>query len=225
MAKKHLYILLFLALFFLGPMVLQAQVGLDVSPIGLLLKLPVFLVLGFLSLWFIQKKTDLQFLDSLWPSKSNWLLVISQSFMLLAVLYLLKSLGDVTYARWLPSTSTEPELITSLEYILSRPALALILIGPFVWLNVLFIEGSRACFHRYLSAVSTSKWTAVLSIIIVPLILSVLQIDDSPVRFISLFITNLALSVGLLVLKDLKPLIIASILFQSIDLIALWVYR
>lgn len=225
MAKKPLYISLFILLFFLGPWVFQAYVGLDVTPTGLLLKLPAFLVLGLLSLSFIQKKANFRFLDSLQPGGSNWLLIISQSFLLLAVLYLLKSVGDVTYARWWPSTRSDPELITSLETILSRPVLALVLVGPFIWLNVLFIEGSRACFHRYLSVVSGTKWAVLFSLILVPLVLSVLQIDDSPARFISLFITNLVLSISFLVLKDLKPLVIASVLFQSIDLIALWVYR
>jgi len=224
MARKHLFILLFLVLFFVAPLLFQIKYGLDVSPIGLLLKLPILLLLGLISLWLIQKRTGTQFLSSLQFKKSDWLQVISRSFLLLSILYLLKSIGNVTYGRLFSPVDAQTEVQESLQYIISKPLLAIILTGPFVWLNTLFVESSRAYFHTYLASFSNSKWLSILSALLIALVLSSMQIENAPSQGLSLFVTNLTLSAGFMLLKDLKPLVITSIIYQSVDLIAFWVY-
>ena len=224
MAKKHTYILLFLMVFYIAPFLFQFNFGLDVSPLGLLLKLPVFLTLGLITLWFLQKKTELKFLSAVELKDANWLRIIAYSFLLLSILYLLQSLGNISYAKLIASSSNQSESIDSLGYIISKPYLALILVGPFVWLNVLFVEISRAYFHTYLNSISGSKWLGILSVFMVPLVLSSMQIGNSPSQFIGIFITNMTLSLGFILLKDLKPMVIASIIYQSVDLISFWIY-
>lgn len=224
MAKKHFYIVLFLLLFFATPFLYQMYFGIDVSPLGLLLKLPTFLSFGLIGLWLIQKNTSLKFLRTFQTKNTNWLQTITYSFLLLAILYLLQSLGNVTYARFFPGSSNQSEVFNSLSYIISKPLLAIILVGPFVWLNVLFIESCRSYFHSYLSSLSSSKWLSILSIFLIPLILSSPQVGNAPSQFVGLFITNLTLSLCFTRLKDIKPLVIASIIYQFIDLLSFWVY-
>jgi hypothetical protein len=224
MANKHIHILFFLTIYYAAPVFFQIYFGLDVSPLGLLLKLPAFLFVGLMCLWIIHNKTKIKFLNTFQIKKTNWLKVISYSFLILAILYFLKSLGNVTYVRQFPNSPIQSEIINSLSYIVSKPLLALILVGPFVWLNVLFIESSRAYLHTYLNSISKNKTLILLSIIIIPLLLSSMKIDDSPSQFINLFVTNLTLSIAFILLNDMKPIVLASIMYQSIDLIALWIY-
>ncbi|MER3318048.1 MAG: hypothetical protein RIB79_07130 [Allomuricauda sp.] len=224
MRSKHIYISLFAMVFFAAPLAWQYLFGLDVSPIGLLLKLPIFLIVALVFLWLIDKHTKADLFSMTFESQEPWLKTIATAFLLLAILYLLKSIGNMTYLKWLDQTESNPEIIGTLSYIVSKPVLGSLLIGPFVWLNVLFIEGSRAYFHSHLESQQSKKWMLVVSLFIIPFVLSSTQLNSSYPQFIGTFISNLVLSIAFIRLHDLKPLVISSILYQSIDLIAFWIY-
>jgi len=183
----------------------------------------ICLVLGliyFLNKYLLQN-TLLVFVQR----KENFIIYLIIGLLLVSIIYVINSLGVVTYRNWIHSDYDNSVVENTLKEILSNKIYAFFLLGPIVWLSEVFGVISRVFLLNNLWELQKSKLWCWISIIFIALLFSLLQIDKGFPDMINSFLIVLASNIFYLKFRNVVPLIIAPILYTTIDLIAFWVYN
>ncbi len=183
----------------------------------------ISLVLGIIYLLnkYLLKNTLLVFVQR----KEKFIIYLILSLLLVSVIYVINSIGIITYRSWIPSNHDNSIFENSIREILSNKFHAFILLGPFVWFNEIFGVISRVFILNNLWELKKSNMWSWLSMVFVALIFALLQIDKGLPDIINGFLIVLVSNIFYFKFRNSIPLIIAPILYTTIDLIAFWVYN
>ncbi len=181
-------------------------------------------IIGITAIILINK----YFLKNKWEvfasPKGKLIIDISLAFLILSTHYFINSLGKITYFKWIPTDIDRSVIINLLTEIFSNNLYAFIMIGPFNWLNELFAVISIAFILNNLWEINTKKYWIWTSILIAALIFALLQIDQGIPSMINTFIIISISNYIYFRYRRIYPLLIAAIIYQTIDLISFWIY-
>ena len=156
--------------------------------------------------------------------KRKFIYDITLSFLLLGAFYFINSLSRITYGVWIEQHIDRTAMMELLNTIFSNFINGVIIIGPFTWSNEAFAVLSLAFILNNLWAVSSNKNWNWFSIIFAALLFSLLQINNGYSAVIDSFLLISFSNFIYFHYRSILPLFIAATLFQTIDLIAYWVY-
>ncbi len=172
--------------------------------------------------------TNKYFLKNKWSvfvsPKSKIIIDISLGFLLLCFSYFIISLGNITYFRWIPIEVDNSAIINLFKEIFSNNLYAIIMVGPFIWLNEIFAILSLAFILNNLWQISYKKHWIWISIFAVAMLFTLLQIDKGIPSMINTFLIISFSNFIYYKYRSIYPLLIAGIIYQSIDLIRFWIY-
>jgi|LGOV01.1.fsa_nt_gb membrane protease YdiL (CAAX protease family) len=181
-------------------------------------------IIGITAIVLINK----YFLKNKWEvfasSKGNTIIDISLAFLILSIHYFINSLGRITYFKWIPTDIDRSAIINLLSDIFSNNLYGFIMAGPFNWLNELFAVLSIAFILNNLWEINNKKYWIWTSIIIASLLFTLLQIDQGIPSMINTFIFIGISNYIYFRYRRIYPLLIAAIIYQTIDLISFWIY-
>ncbi len=187
---------------------------------NLLLILLVLAIIYLLNKYYLKKT-----LSTFTQRKEKVIVYLSLGLLLLSIVYVIDSLGIITYRKWILNSHDNSTIENSLKDILSNKFYAFVLLGPFVWLNEAFGVISRVFILNNLWKLSNSRSWNWVAIITVSFLFVLLQIDKGLSDIINLFLIVLVSNIFYLKFRNIVPLIIAPVLYTTIDLIAFWVYN
>lgn len=150
---------------------------------------------------------------------------IALALLLLGAFYFVQSLERITYGVWFPYETDRTAIIELLNSIFSNVSYSIIIVGPFNWLNEGFAVLSIAFILNNLWLLFPDKKLKLLSLIFAAVIFSLLQINNGIAAIMSSFILITISNFVYYKYRCIFPLLIASILMQTIDLISFWVYN
>lgn len=150
---------------------------------------------------------------------------IALALLLLGAFYFVQSLERITYGVWFPYETDRTAIIELLNSIFSNVTYSIIIVGPFNWLNEGFAVLSIAFILNNLWLLFPDKKLKLLSLIFAAVIFSLLQINNGIAAIMSSFILISISNFVYYKYRCIFPLLIASILMQTIDLISFWVYN
>lgn len=166
--------------------------------------------------------------------KNNWsvfvipkgkiIIDISLSLLLLSFTYFIISLGNITYFKWIPTEVDNSAIINLLKEIFSNNLYALIMVGPFNWLNEIFAILSITFILNNLWQINNKRHWIWFSIFAAALLFTFLQIDKGIPSMINTFLIISFSNFIYYRYRSIYPLLIAGIIYQSIDLIRFWIY-
>ena len=185
----------------------------------------VLIVLVLIIIYLLNKYLLKERLSVFIQRKEKFIVYLSLGLLLISVVYVIDSLGVITYRSWFQSNYDNSNIENTLKDILNNKFSAFILLGPFVWLNEAFGVISRAFILNNLWKINNSVLGQWLTIIAVSLLFALLQIDKALPDMINAFLIVLASNIFYLKFRNVIPLIIAPVLYTTIDLIAFWVYN
>ncbi|MFC2106906.1 hypothetical protein ACFLRY_01085 [Bacteroidota bacterium] len=163
---------------------------------------------------------------SVFASKNGKAIIdIALSFLILAIMYLILSLADISYNRWIEVQIDRTAIESLLKEVFSNKLYALIFIGPFNWLNEGFLVLSLAFILNNLWQLSKQKLWIYLSIFLTSVMYAMLNINQGIPSMITFLIILLISSFVYYKYRRIYPLLIARILFQTISFITYWVYN
>lgn len=145
-------------------------------------------------------------------------------FLLLGTFYFIQSVEKVTYANWFSYEVDRSAIIQLLDDVFSKFLYGIMIIGPFTWFEALFSVLSVVFVLNCLWAVNNNKHWPWIPIFLTALIVALLQINNGPSAIISSFLIISFSNIIYYKYRSVIPLLIATILFQSIDLITYWIY-
>ena len=178
---------------------------------------------GILWLMIINKYILKNSIKDLSPGSGTLLLDISVGFLLLISVYLLDTAGRLSYYQWITETTPDRTvLIQSLKTIAANPYYSIVWLGPVTVLGQLFLELSRTIFLKNFWDSINYPFYNWLVILFFAILLSLLQIDRGWTGMISGFIIALLFNITYYKYRRLLPLILASILFQYLSMLGLW---
>ena len=156
--------------------------------------------------------------------KGRVIIDISLGFLLLSFMYFINSLGNITYFKWIPTDVDRSIMINLLKEIFSNKLYAMIMVGPFNWLNEIFAVLSIVFILNNLWQISNKKHWIWISIIGTAMLFTLLQIDQGIPSMINTFLIISFSTFIYYKYRSIYPLLIAGILYQTIDLIRFWIY-
>ena len=181
-------------------------------------------IIGITAIVLINK----YFLKNKWEvfasPKGNTIIDISLAFLILSIHYFINSLGRITYFKWIPTDIDRSAIINLLSDIFSNNLYGFIMVGPFNWLNELFAVLSIAFILNNLWEIKNKKYWIWTSIIITSLLFAFIQINQGIPSMINTFILIGISNYIYFRYRRIYPLLIAAIIYQTIDLINFWVY-
>jgi hypothetical protein len=196
----------------------------DLSIDGLFGGSMLYTFLGLLVIYFTNKYLLKSSLKVFISQKGSVLLDISISFSLLIVMFFVFKLGEVTYNHWFIVDIDKIGISNTLSEIFSNNEYIIFLLIPFIWLTEIFIVLSQAFILNNLWELNSTKLWSWVSIISMALLGAFVHIDNGTPGVISWFLILTASSFIYFKYRRVYPLIFASILYQTIDLISYWVY-
>ncbi len=182
----------------------------------------ICLVLGLLFL--MHTRLNKEKLSAFFSRKEKFIIHLVLGLLLLSITYVIKSIEIVSYEHWFAHKENS-EIQSSLKAILSNKLYAFFLLGPFVWLNETFGVLTRVFMMHYLWKLSSSKYWSWFSILLVSLLFAGLQVDKGWTEMITAFLIVTTSNLFYLKYRNAIPIIIAPVLYTTIDLIAFWVYN
>jgi len=181
-------------------------------------------IIGIMAIVIINK----YFLKNKWEvfayPKGKLIIDISLAFLILSLHYFINSLGKITFFRWISTDIDRTVIINLLTEIFSNNLYGFIMVGPFNWLNELFAVLSIAFLLNNLWEINNKKYWIWTSIIITSILFTLLQIDQGIPTMINTFIIISISNCIYYRYRRIYPLLIAAIIYQTIDLISFWVY-
>lgn len=226
-SKKHIIALLFVILPFYLVAILQKLVlnrnqymVQEFLGIYMLLSLAGIITILVTNKYYLNQKITV-FIET----KGKFIQDVSLGFLLLGFTYFMFSLANITYARWIPSTYDNIEIRALLDEIFQNNLYGIIFIGPFIWLNEIFLILSVVFILNNLWKLNSHKYWAIMGIVIMAVLISLLQIDTSIPRMITTWFIYMSVGLVYLNYQRIYPLLISAILVQSIDLISYWIYN
>ncbi len=196
----------------------------DLSIDGLFGGSMLYTFLGLLVIYFTNKYLLKNSLKVFISQKGSILLDISISFLLLIVMFFVFKLGEVTFNHWFIVDIDKTSISNTLNEIFSNNEYIIFLLIPFVWLTEIFIALSQAFILNNLWELNSNKFWSWVSIFGMALLGAFVHIDIGTPGVISWFLILTASSFIYFKYRRVYPLIFASILYQTIDLISYWVY-
>ncbi len=197
----------------------------DFTVQSLLDKYMAYTIVGLLIIFLTNK----YLLRNTWrvfvSDKGSLLLDISLGFLFLIIMYLVFSIGNVTYARWFTAETDQTAISNTLREIFSSPVYTVLFLGPFIWISESFMVISRAFILNNLWELSSSKTWAWVSVIATAMLCSLTQWDNGIPGMINWFLIFLAANTLYFKYRRVYPLLIAGVLLQSIGLVSFWVYK
>lgn len=182
----------------------------------------IIAVLGLI--YLLNKYFNKDNLNVFFERKEKFIVHLILGLLLLSITYLVNSIGRVTYYVWIPVPEDLP-VHTALREILNNKLYTFILLGPFVWVSETFGVITRVFLLNNLWKINESKFWNWASIVFVSLLFALLQTDKGLSDMINVFLIVMVSNIFYLKYRNSIPLIIAPILFTTIDLIAFWVYN
>lgn len=181
-------------------------------------------VLGIAVVLLLNKYLLGNTLKAFFPANKKFIYDLSLGFLLLGAFFFIRSLGRITYVHWIHQTIDKTAMVELLNSIFSNFVHGIIIIGPFVWSNEIFAVLSLAFILNNLWAINDKKSWSWFTILFTALIFSLLQIDNGYATIIDSILLVTISNYIYFHYRSILPLLIAAILFQSIDLITYWVY-
>ncbi|MBI9067612.1 MAG: hypothetical protein JEZ09_09995 [Salinivirgaceae bacterium] len=157
-------------------------------------------------------------------NNSKLLIDISLALLLLSIFYFVQSLERYTYGIWLAKDIDRTAIISLLNKVFSNTLYSLIIIGPFNWFNEGFVSISIAFILINLWSFSNKKIHITISIVATATIIALLQINNGWPSMINSFIIISIANFIFYKYRSIIPILIASIAFQTIDLVGYWIY-
>jgi Type II CAAX prenyl endopeptidase Rce1-like len=228
MSKKNRYILAcsIIVLFYIILILEKIWSQVDVSVNGLFLKYLPIGVVGIAVIYLINRYVLKETVSIFFQQKNTFIIHLTLGLMLLSIMYFIISLGNFTYFRWIPTTIIDnSEIVNTLTYIISDTFYTIILLGPFIWISEIFSVLSRAFLLNNLWKLNKSKTWNWFSISIIALLFALTQIDKGIPTMINTFLIIFASNVLYFKYPNITPLLIASIVIQTVDLVAFWFYN
>lgn len=180
--------------------------------------------LGIAVVLLINKYLLKNSLKAFLPAKGKFIYDLSLAFLLLGMFFFIQSLGRITYVQWIPQYIDRTAITELLNSIFSNFVHGVIIIGPFVWSNEIFAVLSLAFILNNFWALNDKKSWSWFIIFFASLLFSLLQIDNGIAAIIDSFLLVSFSNYIYYHYRSIWPLLIAAILFQTIDLITYWVY-
>ncbi len=202
----------------------KIMVKTDLSIDGIFGGSMLYTFLGLLVIYFTNKYLLKNSLKVFISQKGSLLLDISISFSLLIVMFFVFKLGEATYNHWFIVDIDKTKISNTLNEIFSNNEYIIFLLIPFVWLTEIFIVLSQAFILNNLWELKSNKLWSWVSIIGMALLGAFVHIDIGTPGVISWFLILTASSFIYFKYRRVYPIIFASILYQTIDLISYWVY-
>jgi Type II CAAX prenyl endopeptidase Rce1-like len=228
MNKKNRYILAcsIIVLFYIILILEKIWSQVDVSVNGLFLKYLPIVVVGIAVIYLINRYVLKETVNIFFQQKNTFIVHLTLGLMLLSIMYFIISLGNITYFRWIPTTIIDnSEIVNTLTYIISDTFYTIILLGPFIWVSEIFSVLSRAFLLNNLWKLNESKTWNWFSISITALLFALIQIDKGIPTMINTFLIIFASNILYFKYRNITPLLIASIVIQTVDLVAFWFYN
>ena len=154
------------------------------------------------------------------PQRAPFLLDLSVAFLLLISIYLIHSISALTFYKWIiVAEANNSWLFELMNAIFANPSYTILFFGPVIWIGQIFLELSRSFLLKCLWSFSNNKlwnWTA---IIVSAAFISLLNIDSGAPSVLSGFLISLLFNTAYFQYRRISPLIIASILSQTISLL------
>jgi hypothetical protein len=196
----------------------------DISIDGIFGKNMLYTFFGLLVIYFTNKYLLKNSLKVFISQKGSLLLDISISFSLLIVMFLVFKLGEATYNHWFIVDIDQTGISNTLNEIFSNNEYIIFLLIPFIWLTEIFITLSQAFILNNLWELKSTKFWSWVSIFGMALLGAFVHFDNGTPAIISWFLILTASSFIYFKYRRVYPIIFASILYQTIDLISYWVY-
>lgn len=158
-------------------------------------------------------------------TKGSLIVDMGIALLIMALIIFIQSLSNMTYGEWIIFEQDRTHIDQLLKEIFSSPLYALLMIGPFNWLNEIFAVLSLAFILNNLWALNNKKYWIYLSIFLSALLFTLIQIDRGANFMINTFIIISISNYIYFRYRRIYPLLIAAITIQSIELISYWVYN
>lgn len=226
-SNKHIIALLFVILPFYLVAILQKLVlnrnqymVQEFLGIYMLLSLAGIITILVTNKYYLNQKITL-FIET----KGKFIQDIALGFLLLCFAFFIYSVANITYERWIPSAYDNAEIRALLDDIFQNNLHGIIFIGPFIWLNEIFLVLSIAFLLNNLWKLNSNKYWSIAAIILVSLLISLLQIDRGLTRMITALLIYISTGLVYFNYRRIYPLLISAILIQTIDLVSYWIYN
>ncbi len=154
------------------------------------------------------------------PQRASCLLDLSVAFLLLICCYFIDTIGALTYFNWIEIVEVDKSWVFELmNRIFSNPFYIALFLGPVIWIGQMFLEMSRSFLLQCLWSFSNNKLWSWTVIIASAAFISLLNIDNGATSVLSGFFISCTFNTAYYKYRRLSPLIIASILYQTIGLL------
>jgi hypothetical protein len=221
---KYLISIFFVLTFYVYAIVEKAMRWTDYSPTSILRNNLILITIVLGVIYVLNKYLNKNDLRVFFQRREKFIVHLVLGLLLLSITYLINSIGRVSYYVWIPTPKDLP-VHTALREILNDKLYTFILLGPFVWLSETFGVITRIFLLNNLWKINNAKFCNWASVIFVAILFGLLQIDKGLSDIINVFLIVLASNIFYLKYRNSVPLIIAPVLFTTIDLIAFWVYN
>ena len=220
----HYIAILFTTLVYLYAIIEKALGWTDYSVKFVLRNNTIFIlvVLGVIYLinkYFLKKDLNVFILR-----KEKFIIYLVVGLLLLSTIYLINSIGRLTYYSWFTRDNNLP-IHDTIREILDNKIYAFILLGPFVWFTEVFGVITKVFLLNSLWKLNKSKLWHWIGIVFVASLFALLQIDKGIADILNVFLIVSISNIFYLKFRNSIPLIIATILYTTIDLISFWVYN
>lgn len=196
----------------------------DYTPTSILRNNLILITVVLGVIYLLNRYLNKDDLNAFFQRKEKFIVHLVLGLLLLSITYLINSIGSISYYVWFPVPEDLP-VHTALREILNDKLYTFILLGPFVWVSETFGVITRVFLLNNLWKLNKSKFWNWIAIIFVSVLFALLQIDKGLSDIINVFLIVLASNIFYLKYRNSIPLIIAPVLFTTIDLIAFWVYN
>lgn len=143
---------------------------------------------------------------------------------ILSVFYLLKSIEDVSYGMWWSRVVDRTAIDALFSKIFDNTLYSFVIIGPFSWINEGFTALSVGFILINLWALHTKKTWVWISIALTAILFALAQLNNGIPEMINSFLIIAFSAYIFYKYRSILPLLLASILHQSIELASYWYY-
>jgi len=182
-------------------------------------------LLGLFFLFVIIKYFLNDKLNSYFQFKGSYLMEISLIFLLLISVYLIYSIGGISYSKWISNGIGRSHPLGIFQNMFSHPFFAFLVLGNINCIVYLFIEGTRIFLLKNIIDYSKSKVWIWGLIIFIALLFSLIYADQGLSGMISGLVISLLFNSVYYLYRRPYPLIITSLLIQIIILIEFYVLQ
>jgi len=156
--------------------------------------------------------------------EGNAVVDMSFAMVLISAYYFVEALSMLSYGQWIQTEMDRTHMDQLLFEIFDNPLYALLMVGPFSWINEVFSMLSIAFILNNLWTLKQSKTWTWIAVLLTGLLFGLLQIDQGWREMIDSFIIISIFGFAYLKYRRIYPLLIAAIIIESIELITYWVY-